>query len=147
MVEKYRHFGTWKELAHKYGADPQRVDVWDAFSELFLDASYSEGELDWIAENIAESPFSMRELGHIVFSEVGPTCFLSSLPLIAGAYTFEGDWLIPRCLEKQKRAPFREQKDLDNLPLYCHLLSPLYFEAYLMLDRVKRYRKASRGNT
>ena len=38
MVEKYRHFGTWKELAHKYGADPQRVDVWDAFSELFLDA-------------------------------------------------------------------------------------------------------------
>lgn len=144
-VNQFRHFGIWKEHATKYGADPDRVDVWDAFAELFLDASYSDGELNWIAENIAKSPFSIRELGHILFEEVGPTCFYESLPLVAGAYSFEADWLIPRCLKRQKDLPYIKQGNENELPFQYHLLSPLYFEAYLMLDRVKRYREVNQS--
>ena len=143
MVDAFRSFGIFKNQAEKYGADPARVDVWDAFSELFLDTSHSDGELDWIAINIAKSPYSFRELGHILFKELGPVCVRNFFEFPGGEWAgFDPDWLIPKCLARQKKYPFEETDNLDEIPIFYHVLSPPFFEAYLMLYRVKRLRDA-----
>lgn len=141
MVEKFRVFRLWDDKAKEYGADPIRVNVWDALSEHFLDTSHTEGELDWIAENIANSPYSFRELGHILFEELGPVCVTNFFQWPGGEWAmFDPDWLIPRCLKRQRRTPFRETKNLDELPFHYHIFCPPFFDAYLMLYRVKRLR-------
>ncbi len=147
MAEEFRRFGIFEEHAKEYGADPDRVDVWDAFSELFLDTSHTEEELDWIATNIARSPFSFRELGHILFNELGPVCVGNLIAFPGGEWSgFDPDWLILKCLERQKANPFKETENLDRIPFFYHVLSPPFFEAYMMLYRVKRMRE-SRSNS
>lgn len=63
-----------KEASEKYNADIARVKVWDTLSNLFLDTSWSQDDLEGFAKTIAESPFSLEELGHILFFEVCAVC-------------------------------------------------------------------------
>ncbi len=132
----------WEENAEKLGADLDRVQVWEAFSELFLDSYRTDEELQWLAEIIASSPFCFQELGHIAFCEVGPPCWPNSIAFLGGeGMSFGADWLIEKCLKQVKKKPFVLRGDLNKLRLEMHLLSPFFLEAYLMLDRVKRIRK------
>jgi len=64
----------WEKEAARYGADPDRVQVWDAFSELYLDGFRTDAELKYLAELIADSPFCSDELEHILLWEVAPIC-------------------------------------------------------------------------
>jgi len=127
----------WEENAEKLGADLDRVQVWEAFSELFLDSSHTDEELQWLAEIIASSPFCFQELGHIAFYEVGPPCWTNSIAWLGGeGISFGADWLIEKCMVQMKKNPFALNGNPNKLRLEMHLLSPFYLEPYLMLDRV-----------
>jgi hypothetical protein len=138
-----RQSSLWVEEAEKYGADLERVQVWDALSEMFLDSYRTVEELDQLAERIADTPFSFSELGHILFCEVGPVCFSNTLWFVGGeGVMFGPDWLIPRCLSRQKKSVYSAHAKPDELPVWMHLVSPLYLEAYMLIYRVKRLRAA-----
>jgi hypothetical protein len=129
------------------GADLDRVRVWDAFSEMFLDSYRNDNELDRLAEIIANSPFSLAELGHILFKEVAPVCF-PNLLMLAGEWAgFDHGWLIEKCLARQKKNPFSAKGNPDKLPGYVHFFSPVNRDAYLLLCRVKSLREARRGSS
>ncbi len=133
----------WHDEASKYGADIERVQVWDALSEMFLDTDRSIEELDALAEKIGRSPFSFSELGHIVFCEVGPVCFSNTLWFVGGeGLLFEPDWLIPRCLERQKKNKYTASAKPNDLPMWMHLSSPFFLNAYLLIYRVERIRNS-----
>ncbi len=133
--------------AEKYGVSPARAQVWEAMSETFLDIGLSVDELDRLAETIAETSFCLHELGHILFREVGPVCFSNTLWWVGGeSMGFGLDWLIPKCLQQQKKHRYAASAKPDELSLWMHLASPLYLEAYLLIYRVKRLR-ISRSQT
>jgi hypothetical protein len=126
----------WEAEAEERGADLARVQVWDAFSEMFLDSYRTDAEAQWLAGIIAASPFSTEETCHILYLEVGPVCAPNFL-LMAGEWAgFDPDWLIGKCLKRQAKFPFQPGR---TLPLFM-TWNPLCFEASLLLDKVKRLR-------
>lgn len=131
----------WTEQAAAHGAEIHRVQVWDALSELFLDSYRTPEELSKLDDILADSPFSFRELGHILFCEVGPVCFPNTLMFVGGeGMGFSPDWLIERCLARQKANPFLEHSNSDEPPLWMHFTSPIYLDGYLMISRVQKLR-------
>ncbi len=78
-----------------------RLPVWKAFSELFLDSDLQGEDYDRIARVVARSPYSEAELWDILRYEVYPVC-RRNLRSVAGEWSgFDDDWLIghvaPRC--------------------------------------------------
>lgn len=89
--------------------DP-RVRVWEAWSELFLDTELSDNHINYIAEILAESPYSIEELQHIVNAEVAPVCGWN-LFCVAGVWAgFDVDWLTERCRRLHKARTFEPGK-------------------------------------
>jgi hypothetical protein len=126
----------WEAEAAAHGADLARVQVWDAFSVMYLDGYRNDGEIEWLAEIIADSPFPFAEIRHILYVEVGPVCFPNLLSIAGEWAGFDPDWLIGKCMNRQKKFPFREGK---RVPLLLEW-NPFCFEASLLLARVKRLR-------
>lgn len=110
----------WESEAKEFGADLERVQVWAALSEFYLDTSQDVDDLQRIAQILARSPFSLEEMRHIEVYEVSPVCF-GNLQAVAGEWAgFAPDWLIPRCLQKQQRnafIPLSERPWLQRLSL------------------------------
>ncbi len=52
----------------------ERMPVWRAFSEFFLDAPLDDADYRRIARILAASPYSDRELNAILVHEVRPVC-------------------------------------------------------------------------
>ncbi len=116
----------WKAEAEKYGADLERVQVWQAVSELYQGSYLAGDDFERIADVLSRSPFSEEELLYIEIFEVRPACFpkiswllnVASF-LFARDYAifpsglpgkwdgFSPDWLIPRCLTEQQKHPFQ----------------------------------------
>lgn len=142
LAKPWKPNTLWEREANQYHADLARVQVWDAFSDMFLDTSFGETELEWLAQIIAASPFSMEELGHIVCIEVAPVCVNNLFEWPGGEWAgFSPDWLIPRCLTQQRLNPFRSRGRPDKVPFYVHALAlgPCC-DAYYLLFRVQRMR-------
>jgi hypothetical protein len=106
----------WLEQAEKYGADPDRVQVWDALSRFYLDSEIDQKELEHIAEILACTPFSIEELQDIERHEVQPVC-LPNLFIIPGGEwgLFQPDWLIQNCLKRMNSRPNAFQKLVRKL--------------------------------
>lgn len=51
-----------------------RRPVWDALSELFLDTALDRADLLALAQVLAQSPYSDRELAAIYHAEITPVC-------------------------------------------------------------------------
>lgn len=84
--------------------DPARYEVWEALSILFLDTEIS-GDLAHIARVLAQSPYSLDELEHILRVEVNPV-LKSNLSIMGGAWIWDGfdqDWLIAACSKRMNR--------------------------------------------
>jgi hypothetical protein len=131
-----------KHYAKKHGVDLDRAKVWVSFSDFFLDTSYEENQIQEFAESVAASPFSIRELGHILFFEVAPVC-ISNFFWIAGEWAlFHQDWLFPKCRKQQKRHPFKPHEDSDKIDFLVNLIwfTPA-IEAFNLISRVKQIRK------
>jgi hypothetical protein len=99
----------------------ERLPVWDALSELFLDTALQPDDYDRIAKILAASPYPENEIEEILISEVGPVCGPSFF-FIAGEWLgFDSQWL------KTKIAP-RIGKTVR--PKWLYKLR--YFWAYLV---------------
>jgi len=84
----------------------ERLKVWGAWSEMFLDTELSDKDIERIAKILAESPFSRDELEHIYCKEVAPVCG-PNLTLVAGEWgCFDSKWLLERCSRQHKANPY-----------------------------------------
>jgi hypothetical protein len=91
------------DKAIEYGADPERVVVWDTLSEFYLDTSQDDADMERIARTLADSPFSLKELSQIELQEVRPVCIGNLFVMPGGEWAgFDPDWLIPQCLNAQR---------------------------------------------
>jgi hypothetical protein len=76
-------------------ADPHRIAVWKALSELFLDTDPALLE-DGIVGALAASPYDVDEIEAILLWEVYPVC-RRNLASVAGAWSgFDEEWLLMR---------------------------------------------------
>ncbi|MCA9802587.1 MAG: hypothetical protein KC777_11515 [Cyanobacteria bacterium HKST-UBA02] len=133
-----------EEKARAVEVDVWRVRVWSAMADLYL-------EYDWSAEHVYEkavilgrSPFSIRELFHILYHEVSPFC----LPHFYGGsrgnfLSINIDELIRSCKLSYELTPFDDQKDPDKVPFQCHLIlgKGPSSRAYSVLLRVQKMRQ------
>ncbi len=79
----------------------ERMPVWDALSEFFLDTELQDDDHKRIAKVLARSPYSEVELWEILRFEVYPACHFNLL-CVAGEWAMFGEeWLTervaPRC--------------------------------------------------
>jgi hypothetical protein len=82
---------------------PNRRPVWIAWSDLYLDNELSPGDLEYLAERLAASPYSADELRYILLVEVHPAC-AGNLRQVAGIWSgFDADWLQQAILSRQRR--------------------------------------------
>ncbi|MCB1215303.1 MAG: hypothetical protein KDK66_07485 [Deltaproteobacteria bacterium] len=71
----------------------ERVPVWEALSELFLDQDLSEQDYQAVASKLAASVYSLSQLKEILQKEVYPAC-KSNLKNPAGEWRgFSQDWI------------------------------------------------------
>ena len=132
----------WKDsiykAAQKHGADPERAWVWETFSQVYLDASHSDQELQDMAIELAGSRFSTAELAHIAFYEVNPICIWNVFYWEWGG--FDTDWLFPRCLKQQRKNPYKASSTPDDIPLFLTILAGIWLDASRLVDRARRIR-------
>jgi hypothetical protein len=133
----------WETEAKKFGADLDRVQVWDALSEFYLDTSLDKEDLERIAQILARSPFSLEELRHIELSEVEPVC-ASNLSLLPGEWAgFTPDWLIPKCLERQRKTPYQP----DSRPPWFYRFLRATWPSNVPRQRIAEIRKTQNSST
>lgn len=71
----------------------ERLPVWEAISELWLDTEHEESDLEYIARRLAESGYSLDELEDIYRVEVAPVVH-GNLRQVAGEWIgFGPEWL------------------------------------------------------
>lgn len=97
---------TFAEMSAPPEIIRERMPVWDAFSEFFLDTELQEDDYRRIAGVLACSPYSESELWEILRYEVYPPCHLNLL-CVAGEWAMFGeDWLMervaPRCGKRSR---------------------------------------------
>lgn len=63
----------------------ERTPVWVAMTDFFLDTELTDVMISYIARTCAASPYSIRELERIMFTEVWPA-FLPNLLSVAGEW-------------------------------------------------------------
>lgn len=88
-----------------------RLPVWMALSELFLDTTFKLGELKFIAQRLAQSPFPLEEVEGIFLYEVAPVLHQN----LRGKKAGEQKRFVP---EKVRNAVLRnlEKNGYKNIP-------------------------------
>ena len=86
----------------------ERLPVWRALSNLFLDTELDQSDYRDIATQIENSGFSKSETEEILWSEVFPA-LADNLRIVAGEWSgFSDEWLrdrIPRVMNGQEKGP------------------------------------------
>lgn len=135
--------GTWIEMIHetarKYGVDPERAQVWETFSNLYLDTAISNADLDKFAKSLAQTRFSIPELVHIYDKEVNPVCMWN---LFAWEWAgFHPDWPIPRCAEEQRLHPYKKGGKQRFSPPFSFAFS--YADACSVFESINKLRQSA----
>jgi len=123
----------------------ERLKVWGAWSELFLDTELSDQDIERIAKILAESPFSRDELEHIYCREVAPVCG-PNLTLVAGEWGYvDSKWLLERCSKQHKAYPYNPfvTKQADELLGRLGQILSAPFASFYMLLVHRDYRRVS----
>jgi hypothetical protein len=96
---------------------PNRRPVWEALSEVFLDAEIPIADLQRLGRTLAASPYTVDEVEEILYDEVYPVCIWNLLCITAVWPLFETDWLQAEIL-KRRRSRFRVPRFLKawNMP-------------------------------
>jgi hypothetical protein len=98
-VRRERLFAELERSGALARVSPERVRVWSALSELFLDTDVSS-EIEGIAATLTDSPYSERELWEILSDEVAPVV-LPNLFDVAGVWMgFDEEWLTREILAR-----------------------------------------------
>ncbi|MBX9669649.1 MAG: hypothetical protein K2X93_18645 [Candidatus Obscuribacterales bacterium] len=137
----------YEAQSEKFGADLERVQVWDSLSEFYLDTYHTEEELQRMGEFLSSTRFSIEEMRHIALFEVTPVCLSNLFCMPGGEWAgFALDWLIPKCMVQQQKHPFSADESSNNPPIGIRLLAPFCKECYSMVDRIDRIRKSATQN-
>lgn len=84
----------------------ERMPVWSALSELFLDTELQEEDHQRIAQILSASPYSAKKLDEILRFEVTPV-LKYNLSSIAGEWTgFDESWLREQLVQRINARPF-----------------------------------------
>ena len=82
-----------------------RLPVWEALSDFFLDTELDEKDYLRISEVLASSPYSIRDTEEILRFEVYPV-LIWNLRIVAGEWAgFDRDWLRARIEPRLNRRP------------------------------------------
>lgn len=83
----------------------ERMPVWDALSELFLDSEIGPEDHDRIATVLAQSAYTEEELLQILRHEIYPAC-AANLTCVAGAWGCWGeDWIREHIAPRHNQRP------------------------------------------
>ncbi len=92
----------------------ERMPVWDALSEFFLDTELQPEQHERIARVLAASRYSEKELDEILVYEVYPACKWNLL-CVAGEWGgFHPDWI------KEKIGPRYDRRPAIRLGFFHH---------------------------
>jgi hypothetical protein len=84
----------------------ERLPVWEARSDFFLDNELQSGDYERIARALAATRFTEDEIEEILICEVCPVCRSNTLSPAGEWLGFNSDWLkekiAPRCGERLK---------------------------------------------
>ncbi len=80
----------------------ERIPIWIALSDFYLDTELTDDTYRHIARKINESPFSLEEVKEIDRTEVFPVLY-SNLLSVAGVWGgFQEEWLVSAIQKKKK---------------------------------------------
>lgn len=85
----------------------ERLAIWLAISELWLDNEMSDGEVKFIAQRLAQSKYSLEELEGIYLYEVGPVVHENLRQYEGVQKTFPQNWLREEILARMTDKDFR----------------------------------------
>ena len=81
-----------------------RLPIWEAIAELWLDIEMKQGEIKYIAQRLAQSKYSMAELEGILLYEVAPVVHLNLRDTEGEQRSFPIHWLENEILKHLKKA-------------------------------------------
>jgi hypothetical protein len=83
----------------------ERIDLWYAMSDLYLDEEMTTGGYLYVADRLASSSLSFEELDAILFNEVHPVLCLN-LKAVAGHWgDFGKEWVAEQIAKNLKAIP------------------------------------------
>jgi len=91
----------------------ERLPVWEALSDFFLDTELQPSDYERIATTLAQSKYTLKEIKDILDYEVYPVC-ISNLLDIAGEWAgFPRDWLVKHI------APLKDKRPRLRFPRFA----------------------------
>ena len=82
-----------------------RLPVWEALSDFFLDTELEENDYQRISEVLTSSPYSIQDIEDILRFEVYPV-LIWNLRSVAGEWAgFDRDWLLERIEPRLNKRP------------------------------------------
>jgi len=78
----------------------ERLPVWEALSEFFLDTQLQPSDYDRIARMLVASRFTENEIEDILIGEVCPVCRSNAVSPAGEWAGFDRDWLKQRCSQR-----------------------------------------------
>lgn len=86
----------------------ERLPVWQALSEFFLDTELQQQDYEHIAQVLSQSGYSVQELEDILYYEVYPACKWNLLNVAGEWAGFDADWIMTEIApKKDKRSRLR----------------------------------------
>jgi len=83
-----------------------RMPVWRAFSELFLDTELSDKDYIHIAKVCSNSPYSLKDLEKILFKEVWSALRLNLYSMAGNWSGWSDDFIRDEILNKSRLKPY-----------------------------------------
>ncbi len=102
LEEVYSSSGQQAVLSEDEIAD--RLPIWEAISELWLDTEMSAGEIKYIAQRLAQGKYSLAELEGILLYEVAPVVHLNLRDTEGEQRSFPIHWLEDEILKHLEKA-------------------------------------------
>jgi hypothetical protein len=112
---------------------PERLPVWNALSEFFLDTELQDSDYKRIAAVLAKSPYTGGEIEDILRHEVYPPCHYNLL-CVAGEWGgFDEEWLVERI------APLCGQRPRRRIPcLHAWMFKSHWKKIQPMIDELRK---------
>jgi hypothetical protein len=83
----------------------ERLPVWEALSEFFLDTSLQSKDFERIAKKLAATGYTENEIEEILMGEVCPVCERNMVSLAGEWLGFNQDWLKEKISPRIGRHP------------------------------------------
>ncbi len=87
-----------------------RIPVWIALSELYLDTEINENTLKYIANEIKKSSYTIQEVLDINKYEVFPVLYSNLISVVGIWDMFDEEWLVNSILKSYKKNVFFRAK-------------------------------------